>query len=136
MHFTPSLFDKHMVDTCKAVPKRFTLCPLPYHMDDQTRINIVASRLPSLVAVVSEQAIGRFGIRPPSSQVCHDAKESLKGQPQISCPQTIAQVGWSTAMTRGVPSPVMRRKQSDRGKTTGSLTAKITRHPIARSFHC
>lgn len=26
-------------------------------------------------------------------QVCHDARESLKGQPQISCPQTIAQVG-------------------------------------------
>ncbi|CAN0312353.1 unnamed protein product [Ectocarpus sp. 6 AP-2014] len=25
-------------------------------------------------------------------QVCHDARDSLKGQPQISCPQTIAQV--------------------------------------------
>ncbi|CAM9250159.1 unnamed protein product [Ectocarpus sp. 4 AP-2014] len=25
-------------------------------------------------------------------QVCHDAQDSLKGQPQISCPQTIAQV--------------------------------------------
>ncbi|CAN0258434.1 unnamed protein product, partial [Scytosiphon promiscuus] len=25
-------------------------------------------------------------------QVCHDARENLKGQPQISCPQTIAQV--------------------------------------------
>lgn len=27
-----------------------------------------------------------------SWQVCHDARESLQGQPQISCPQTIAQV--------------------------------------------
>ncbi|CAM9402642.1 unnamed protein product [Hapterophycus canaliculatus] len=26
------------------------------------------------------------------AQVCHDARENLKGQPQISCPQTIAQV--------------------------------------------
>ncbi|CAB1121025.1 unnamed protein product [Ectocarpus sp. CCAP 1310/34] len=46
---------------------------------------------PSVEAVV-ELAVRLEDRLRKGEKVCHDARDSLKGQPQISCPQTIAQV--------------------------------------------